>query len=100
MGQAAISLAVLERPERVKELVSRGLLLDPDNEVMKFNFLAANRILRDTEATIAMLDIALKASPANLVQAVKTIPSLAFVRDDPRVKAMFAAADARLAGAT
>ncbi len=101
MGQAAVSLAVLERPERVKELVSRGLLLDPDNEVMKLNFLVANRILRDMEATIAMLDIVLKASPAkNFVHALKTIPSLAFVRDDARVKAMFAAADARLAGAT
>ena len=78
-------------------MISRGLLLDPDNELMKFNFLRANGVLGDKEAMIAMLDIALKQSPANLVQAAKAMPNLDFIRDDPRVKAMFAAAETRLA---
>jgi adenylate cyclase len=98
MAQAALSLALLEQPERVKEMISRGLLLDPDNEVMKLGFLRPNAVLGDKEATIAMLDIVLSQSPVHLVQAARTNPILDFIRDDPRVKAMFAAADVRLAG--
>jgi adenylate cyclase len=98
MAYAALSLAILEQPERVKEMISRGLLLDPDNEFMKSLFLRANAALGDKEATIAMLDIVLKQSPTNLVQNAKAFPILDFIRDDPRVKAMFAAAEARLAG--
>ena len=98
MGHAALSLAVLEQPERVRELVSRGLLLDPDNEVMKLSFLRANAVLRDVNAAIGMLDILQKHAPARMIHAVKMFPDLAFIRDDPRVKAMFAAAEARLAG--
>jgi adenylate cyclase len=97
MAHAALSLAILEQPERVKEMISRGLLLDPDNEFMKSFFLRANAALGDKEATIAMLDIVLKQRPTNLVQATMANPILDFIRDDPRVKAMFAAAEARLA---
>ena len=98
MAHAAMSLAVLEQPERVKEMISRGLLLDPDNEIMKFGFLHANAVLGDKEATIAILDIVLKQSPVQFVQAARANPLLDFIRDDPRVIAMFAAADVRLAG--
>jgi predicted protein tyrosine phosphatase len=64
---------------------------------MKSFFLRANAALGDKEATIAMLDIVLKQRPTNLVQATMANPILDFIRDDPRVKAMFAAAEARLA---
>jgi len=100
MGHAAFSLAVLEQPERVKELVSHGLLLDPDNEVMKISFLRANAVLRDADATISMLNIILKQSPARLAYVIKMFPDLAFIRNDPRYKEMFAAAEARLAQVT
>ena len=100
MGNAALSFAVLGQPERVKEQIARGLLLDPDNEVMMTNFLRANATLRDTEAAIAMLDLIEKRSPGRAFLLMKFMPNIDFIRDDPRVKAMFAAAEARLAGSS
>ena len=97
MGQMALSLAVLGEADGVRELVTRALLLDPDNDLMKIRLVRALALLHDSEAALSVLDSLLTRPRSGLMSAVATLPDLEFIRHDPRFKAMLAAAEARLA---
>ena len=101
MGLAAMALGVLGHSDRAREIVSRGLLLDPDNEIMKFFFLRAYAQIRDSDAALSLTEELSTGPLSDRVRAMlKMTPEFALIRDDPRVKAMIAAAEARLAGSS
>jgi adenylate cyclase len=88
----------LGETERATDWMNRGLLIDPDNLQMRYNF-ACNLAtwLGDPEAALAMLKFVLERDPGGLFQNLGADPDLAGLHDDPRFQAMVAAAGARLA---
>ena len=100
MGVAASAWAALREPDRAKAWMSRALMIDPDNMLMRYNFacdLATS--LDDAEAALDMLGPVLEQDPgANVIHA-NLDPDLASLRDHPRFQAMLATAEARLAKA-
>ncbi|HEY1561270.1 MAG TPA: tetratricopeptide repeat protein, partial [Caulobacteraceae bacterium] len=101
MTVGVLALAALGETERAKDWMSRALLIDPDNWVIRYNFacsLAAS--LGDPEAALDMLGQALQLdSGHSLLIDLTTDPDLAALRDDPRFQAMIAETEARLAAA-
>ena len=100
MGYAAVALSVLNHADRVMEIVSRGLLLDPENEIMKIQFLRAYCELRDADAALSLLEEISKVVSLRMLGALKVMADFTFIRDDSRCVAVLAAADARLGQAT
>lgn len=97
-GYSAYALATLGEAERAKERMSRALLIDPDNLNMRYNFACALLIhLKETEAALDMLAPVLEKVAVGFLNHAKADPDFVTVRDNPRFKAMIAAAEARLA---
>jgi adenylate cyclase len=98
MGHGSDALAVLGQRERAKDWMGRALLIDPENMTMRYNFVCAlANHLNDKEAALEMLGPALKKMGIGLINHAKVDPDFDCIRDDPRFKAMLAAAEARLA---
>jgi adenylate cyclase len=97
-GYSAYALATLGEAERAKERMSRALLIDPENLNMRYNFACALLIhLKETEAALDMLAPVLEKVAVGFLNHAKADPDFVTVRDNPRFKAMIAAAEARLA---
>jgi adenylate cyclase len=101
MAVGVMALAGLGETERAKDWMSRALLIDPDNWVMRYNFACSlATLLGDRDAALDMLGQALeRASGQSLLYDLTTDPDLVGLRGDPRFQAMVAAAEARLAAA-
>lgn len=92
------ALAVLGEVERAKEWIDHALLIDPDNINMRYNFACALAVhLKDSDAALDMLDLYFNKAARGVLNHTKVDPDLAALHDHPRFKAMFAAAEARLA---
>ncbi|MDZ4740806.1 MAG: adenylate/guanylate cyclase domain-containing protein [Alphaproteobacteria bacterium] len=101
IGHGSNALAVLGQAERAKEWMNRALLVDPDNYNMRYNFacsLAA--YLKDSSAALDMLEPVFAHMSTGLLMHAKVDPDFDHIRDDPRFKAMIAAAEVRLAGSS
>src|SRR6266567_1369676 len=97
MGHGGIALPVLGQGERAKEWMGRALLIDPENLSMRYNFVCAlANHLKDTEAALEMLGPAFEKMGTGLINHAKIDPDMDPLRDDPRFKAMLAAAEKRL----
>jgi len=98
LGHSAVALAALGQHERAKEWMERALLIDPDNTTMRYNFVCAlANYLNDKDAALEMLRPILEQIGAGFVNHAKVDPDFDCIRDDPRFKAMLAAAEARVA---
>jgi adenylate cyclase len=98
MGLGVSALLVLGEVERAKEWMNRGLLVDPDNLNMRYNFscdLAAQ--VKDSDGALALLAPVLAAASIDMLNHAKVDPDLDPIRADARFGAMIAAAEARLA---
>jgi tetratricopeptide (TPR) repeat protein len=101
-GMATSSLAeayvALGEPERAREMVRRGMLLDPENTVMKVGLIRALTLLGDFTAA---LDIFEQTSQTITLQFASTLvraPELQSLREQPRFATIFASVRARFAG--
>jgi len=100
MAYGAIALATLGETERAKDWMSRTLLIDPDNMNARYNFacsLATLSTERDVDGALEMLGPVFESLAAGFLNHAKADPDLNPLRDDPRYKAMVAAAERRLA---
>jgi adenylate cyclase len=97
MGHGSWALAALGQGERAKDWMARALLIDPDNLTMRYNSACAlANNLNDKEAALEILAPAFEKMGAGLLNHAKIDPDLAPIRDDPRFKAMLAAAERRV----
>ncbi len=100
LGFGVGALVVLGETERAREWVEHGLLLNPDNMTMRYNFACDyTRHLNDSEKAIELLGPVLAKATQEFLDYAKIDPDLVQIRDDRRFIALVAAAEARLAAA-
>ena len=100
MAFAVTALAALGEKERAREWMDRALLLDPDNQLARYNFACTLVVdFRDFDAAIELLGPALESAGATLLAHAKVDVDLDPLRDDPRFEAMVAVGEARLKAA-
>ncbi len=97
MGYGVTALARLGETARAKEWINRALLIDPDNMNMRYNFACALTVLKEYDAAIDVLGPLLETAYIDRLNHAKVDADLDPLRDDPRFKAMIAAAETRLA---
>ena len=99
LGMGACSLAVLGERERAKEWIDRALLIDPENNTMRYNLACAlSTYLADLEGAIELLGPYFERVNLSELKHCEVDPDMDPLRDDPRFKQMAAAARARLDG--
>jgi adenylate cyclase len=98
MGYGVSGLVTLGQVERAKEWINRALLIDPDNMNMRYNFACAlGAFANEVDSALDLLGPAFERIPIGFLNHAKVDPDLDPLRDNPRFKAMIAAAEARLA---
>jgi len=92
-GSGAAGLAALGETERVKEWIQRALLINPDNQIMRYNFACLTALhLSDPEAAIDLLEPIFADPIPVLLKNAFTDPDLDSLRDNPRFQKMIAEA--------
>ncbi len=102
IANGAFALATLGEADRAREWIERGLLLDPDNQYMRYNVacLLASQ-LRDDHAAMDVLEPFFEQiRTASQLKHVEADPDLERLRDQRRFQAMLAATKQRLGVAT
>jgi adenylate cyclase len=96
---SAYALATLGEAERAKERMNRALLIDPDDWNMRYNFACVLLIhLDEPDAALDVLGPVLENVGATYyLSHIKVDPDFIRLHDNPRFKAMIAAAEAHLA---
>jgi adenylate cyclase len=98
MSYGAIALAALNEAERAKDWINRALLIDPDNMNARYNFACTlTNYLKEPDAALELLRPFFESVAVGFLNHAKADPDLDPLRDDPRFKAMVAAAESRLA---
>ncbi|HEY1415527.1 MAG TPA: TIR domain-containing protein [Caulobacteraceae bacterium] len=98
MSYGVVALAVLGEGDRTRDWIRRALLVDPDNQLMRYNFACTlSTYLQDTEGALGLLGPYIAQVTRTDLEWTKTDPDMAPLRDDPRFQAMIAEAEARLA---
>jgi len=98
LGHGVVALAVLGHADRCRDWVRRALLMDPDNQHMRYNLACAlSAHLKDIDGALAVLE----AYPAQVTRSeldwAKTDPDLELLRESPIFQAMVEKAETRLA---
>ena len=97
IASAVDALACLGERDRARTLVERGLLIDPDNMRMRYNFACVlSGFLGDHDFAVTLLEPVLAGCMPGLLRHMAIDPDLEGLRDDPRFAALVSAARARL----
>ena len=102
IANGAFALATLGEADRAREWIERGLLLDPDNQYMRYNVACLlTSQLRDDEAAMDVLKPFFdQVRTASQLKHVEFDPDLDPLRDQPRFQAMLAETKKRVGVAT
>jgi adenylate cyclase len=96
-GFGVNALAVLGEADRARDWIRRALLLDPDNQMMRYNFACTLSVhLKDIDGALDLLGPYLAQVTRSFLDWAKADPDMDSVRDEPRFQAMIAEAEARL----
>ena len=95
LSYGILALARLGETERAREWITQALVTDPDNMAMLYNCACAMLTLNDPDGAIELLGRVFEMSTASFLNYYRGDHELDPIRDDPRVKAMFEAAEAR-----
>ncbi|HET6535334.1 MAG TPA: TIR domain-containing protein [Sphingomicrobium sp.] len=98
LAAGATALAVVGEHQRAKDWIDRALLLDPDNNIMRYNLACAlTTDLNDRDRAMKVLEPYFKTTLGVAhIRHAEIDPDLDPLRDDPRFKDMLAAAKQRL----
>jgi len=100
LGYGAISLAVLGDPVRAREWIDRALMIDPENNTMRYNLACSlATYLKDTDAAIELLGPYFERVSVSELKHCGADPDMDPLRDNPRFQEMAAAAGVRLSAA-
>ncbi len=95
LGIAAGGLAIGGELERAREWIDRAMLLDPENDNMRYNFACIFAChMQDKEAALALLATTMLRSRTHFV-AAQTDPDFDCLRDDPRFAGLIERARSR-----
>jgi tetratricopeptide (TPR) repeat protein len=99
MAYSAYALATLVEAERAKDRMNRAMLIDPGDWNMRYNFACVLLIhLDEPDVALNVLEPVLENVAAGYyLNHIKVDPDFIRLRDNPRFKAMIAAAAARVA---
>jgi adenylate cyclase len=90
------ALVSLSEAERAKEWVERALLLDPDNQDLRYNLACSMAQLNEAETALDMLEPIFQTTLLPGLVWAKNDTDLDPIKDMPRFKAMVDAAESRL----
>jgi adenylate cyclase len=92
------ALAVLGEPDRARDWARRALLIDPDNQSMRYNLACAFSVsLGDSEAALEILRPWFERLDGTMqLRHLEADPDFYPIRDDPRFQEMLAAAKKRV----
>jgi adenylate cyclase len=98
LAAGATALAVVGEHQRAKDWIDRALLLDPDNNIMRYNLACAlTADLNDRDRAMKVLEPYFNTTlGVTHIRHAEIDPDLDPLRDDPRFKDMLAAAKQRL----
>ncbi len=94
MGAVAEALAMLGENERAREMVRFGMLIDPDNTMMKMCFVRAMVLASHIEEALDVFEHAVDMLPRQMMWLWATT-EMAPLRQHPRFKSLLAVAEAR-----
>jgi len=97
IGCAVGALAALGQVERARALVERGLLIDPDNARMRYNFACGMcASVGDYDLALELLEPVLAQCSASMIRHLHQDPDLDPLREHPGFRAMVEAAAHRV----
>jgi adenylate cyclase len=100
MGCGVGALAAMGQVARARAMMDRGLMIDPDNAMMRYNFACGmSAYLNDADTALDLLGPVFAELGEKMLAHAKLDPDLDPIRDDPRFEALVAAAEKRLMAA-
>ncbi len=94
---SALAFASQGDLDRAKQWMDRAVLLDSDNQFMRFNLAMGQTVFfKDKEAAIETIEYALAKGGPNVVTLVANDPNLDPLREDPRFQEMLSHAKERV----
>ncbi|HEU5285602.1 MAG TPA: TIR domain-containing protein [Sphingomicrobium sp.] len=98
LSVAARALAALGESKRAREWIERGLLVDPGNLNMRYNFASVFAAhLGEPEAALALLESTMPKASGALIRWAEIDPDVDSIRSEPRFRSLLDQAKARAA---
>jgi len=97
LGYGAGVLAILGEAERTKEWIERGMLVDPNNTILHFNFVCALARLREIDAAVDLIGRFIDKASHGMLMWFDNDTDLDPLRDHPRFIEIMRNAKARFA---